>query len=163
MDQAAWILWLILGVTLMIAELFTLGFVLFWFGIGALAAAAVGFIGLGFAWQFFAFAVVSIGLTAMSRTIFIRYLPTGEGNSVKSNVDSLPGQIGTVAIASRGALLESAVRVYGSTWTAYPIDGETVLTEGEKVEVVEVRGSSIYVKRVTKELPGWRDSEDQIN
>ena len=157
MEQASWILWLILGLALMIAELFTFGFVLFWFGVGALAAALVGFVGLGFAWQFMAFAVVSIALTAMSRTIFLRYLPSGEGNSVRSNVDSLPGQVGMVTIGSRGAMNESAVRVYGSTWTAFPIDGETELVEGEKVEVVEVRGSSIYVRRITDELPAWRD------
>ncbi len=159
MDQAGWILWLILGIALMVAELFTLGFVLFWFGLGAIAAAIVGFVGLGFAWQFMAFAVVSIMLTAMSRTIFARFLPNAEGSSVKSNVDSLPGQIGTVTIASRGALRESAVRVYGSTWTAYPLDGESDLAEGEKVEVVEVRGSSIYVRRITNELPAWRDDD----
>lgn len=157
MEQVSWILWLILGIALMVAELFTLGFVLFWFGIGALAAAIAGFIGLGFAWQFMAFAVVSVGLTAMSRTLFSRYFPHAEGSSVRSNVDSLPGQIGTVTIASHGALRESAVRVYGSTWTAYPIDDESELTEGEKVEVVEVRGSSIYVRRVTNELPAWRE------
>ncbi len=163
MDQASWILWLVIGIVLLIAEMFTLGFVLFGFGLGALAAAAAGFIGLGFAWQFMAFAIVSIGFTVMSRTIFLRYLPGGEGSSVRSNVDSLPGQVGTVTIASSGALLESAVRVYGSTWTAYPIDGETKLIEGEKVEVVEVRGSSIYVRRVTDELPAWRSPTDEAN
>jgi len=73
-------------------------------------------------------------------------------------VDSLPGQIGTVTIASKGALNEGAVKVYGSTWTAFPIDEETSLIEGEKVEVVSVKGSSIYVRRVSKELPEWRDS-----
>ena len=157
MDQIAWIIWLIVGVLLMIAEIFTLGFVLFWFGIGALAAAFVGFLGFGAAWQFLAFAVVSIGLTAMSRTIFARYLPIGDEHSVKTGVDALPGKVGTVTTASNGALLEGAVKVYGSTWTAFPIDGETVLAEGEKVEVVEVKGSSIYVRRVKNELPEWRN------
>ncbi len=157
MEQVAWILWLILGIILIVAEIFTLGFVLFWFGLGALAAALVGFLGLGFVWQFMAFALVSTALTAMSRTIFARYLPSGEGESIKSNVDSLPGQIGTVTTPSSGELRESAVRVYGSTWTAFPTDGESELKEGEKVEVIEVRGSSIYVRRITNELPSWRD------
>lgn len=156
MEQAGWILWLVLGVGLIIAEIFTLGFVLFWFGLGALAAAFVGFLGFGFSWQFLAFAVVSVALTAMSRTIFSQYLPHNDANAMKSGVDSLPGKIGTVATASKGALNEGAVKVFGSTWTAYPIDGVTELVEGEKVEVVEVRGSSIYVKRVTSELPGWQ-------
>ncbi|CAN5453274.1 NfeD family protein [soil metagenome] len=156
MDQIIWILWLVLGVVLIIAEIFTLGFVLFWFGLGALVAALVGFVGLGFGWQFLAFAVTSIALTAMSRTIFARYLPNNDGNAMKSGVDSLPGKVGTVAAASKGALNEAAVKVFGSIWTAYPLDGEAALVEGEKVEVVEVIGSSIYVRRVTDELPEWR-------
>src|SRR6266496_231513 len=103
MDQVAWILWLILGVVLVIAEIYTLGFVLFWFGIGALAAAIVGYLGFGLGLQFLAFAIVSVALTAMSRTIFARYLPHGEGNAMKSGVDSLPGKVGTVTAASKGA------------------------------------------------------------
>jgi len=156
MEQLAWIFWLVLGVLLIIAEVFTLGFVLFWFGLGAVAAALVGFLGGSVLLQFLVFATVSIALTAMSRTIFSRYLPHQDEDAVKMGVDSLPGQIGTVTIASKGALKESAVKVYGSTWTAFPIDGETELTEGEKVEVVSVKGSSIYVRRVLSELPEWR-------
>ena len=156
MDQIAWILWLVLGTALIIAEIFTLGFVLLWFGLGAVAAALVGFLGLGIGWQFVTFAVVSIALTAMSRTIFARYLPHGVGNMMKSGVDSLPGKVGTVTSASKGALQEGAVKVFGSTWTAFPVEGDVDLVEGEKVEVVEVKGSSIYVRRVTDELPEWR-------
>ncbi|MGQ0541558.1 MAG: NfeD family protein [Blastocatellia bacterium] len=155
MDQYAWILWLVLGVGLIIAEVFTLGFVLFWFGLGAMAAALMAMLGFGFVWQFAAFAIVSIGLTAMSRTIFAKYLHRDE-NTMKMGVDSLPGQIGTVTIASKGALNEGAVKVYGSVWTAFPIEDGGLLVEGEKVEVVEVKGSSIYVRRVTNELPEWR-------
>jgi membrane protein implicated in regulation of membrane protease activity len=93
----------------------------------------------------------------MSRTIFARYLPGGgEEDAFKTGVDALPGKIGTVTLASKGALKEGAVKVYGSTWTAYPIDDDE-LTEGEKVEVVEVRGSSIYVRRFRSELPEWRN------
>jgi membrane protein implicated in regulation of membrane protease activity len=156
MDQIAWIIWLVFGVILIIAEIFTLGFVLFWFGIGALAAALVGIMGFGFGWQFAAFAIVSTGLTLLSRTIFSNYLSHRGEDEVKMGIDSLPGQIGTVTINSKGALRESAVKVYGSTWTAYPVDGESELIEGEKVEVVSIKGSSIYVRRIAKELPGWK-------
>ena len=154
MDQIVPIIWVIVGVGLMIAEIFTLGFVLFWFGIGAIVAAVAGFLGAGIGLQFLLFALVSIALTAMSRTIFLRYLPS-QGEHVKTAIDSLPGQIGTVTSASKGALNEGAVKVYGSTWTAYPID-DVALTDGEKVEVVEVKGSSIYVRRLKDELPEWR-------
>lgn len=159
MDQFLWIFWLILAVILIVAEIFTLGFVLFWFGIGALAAALTGFFGLGLGWQFGAFALTSIALTAMSRTIFGKYFGHDEGNPVKTGVDSLPGMIGTVIEASRGARNEAAVKVFGSTWTAFPADDATKLIEGEKVEVVNVKGSSIYVRKFVDELPGWRDTD----
>ncbi len=157
MEQFTWILWIVLGAVLIIAEIFTLGFVLLWFGIGALAAALVGWVGFGVGFQFLVFTVISIVLTTMSRTIFVKYFPQDE-DAVKTGIDSLPGQIGTVTLASKGALQEGAVKVYGSVWTAFPIDDETPLVEGEKVEVVRVQGSSIYV-RSTKELPEWRENK----
>jgi membrane protein implicated in regulation of membrane protease activity len=159
MDQFAYILWIILGVVLIIAEIFTLGFVLFFFGIGALAAALAGGLGFGFGLQFLVFASVSIALTAMSRTIFAKYFSQDDENAVKLGMDSLPGQIGTVTLASKGALQEGAVKVYGSTWTAFSID-DTPLIQGEKVEVVRVQGSSIYVQKIeeSKKLPEWRET-----
>ena len=156
MEHIAWIIWLVLGVVLILAEIFTLGFVLLWFGVGAIAASLASMAGAGLLWQFVVFAVVSIGLTAMSRTIFASYLSHREEDRVNMGVDSLPGQIGTVALPSKGALREAAVRVYGSTWTAFPADGESEFVEGEKVEVVSVKGSSILVRRIVDELPGWR-------
>jgi membrane protein implicated in regulation of membrane protease activity len=80
-----------------------------------------------------------------------------EENAVKIGIDALPGKIGTVTTGSRGSLQEAAVKVYGATWTAFPADEETVLVEGEKVEVVSIKGSSIYVRRASvNELPEWR-------
>ena len=156
MEQFIWIFWVILGVALIVAETFTLGFVLLWFGIGALAAAAAGVFGVGLLGQFLIFAAVSIALTAASRTIFANFLSRHDENTLKMGMDALPGQVGTVSHGSKGALNEGAVKVYGSTWTAYPDDGETELVEGEKVEVVRVQGSSIYVRPHTKQLPDWR-------
>ena len=159
MEQSAWILWFVVGVVLIIAEIFTLGFVLLWFGLGAIAAALAGYLGFGFSIQFLIFAVVSVALTLMSRTIFAKYLSHSDEKSLKTGMDALPGQVGTVTIESKGALNEGAVKVFGSTWTAFPIDGETQLIEGEKVEVVSVKGSSIYVRKTdeNRKLPEWRE------
>jgi membrane protein implicated in regulation of membrane protease activity len=154
MEQFWYLLWIVLGVLLIVAEIFTFGFVLFWFGIGAFAAALAGFLGFGFGLQFLVFAIVSVVLTSMSRTIFSDYFFKGD-KEIKMGMDSLPGQIGTVTSESKGSLNAGAVKVYGSTWTAFPID-EKPLAEGEKVEVVRVQGSSIYVKRQNQELPEWR-------
>ncbi len=161
MEQIAWILWTVLGVGLIIAEIFTFGFVLFWFGIGALAAALAGWLGVPFGLQFLIFASVSIVLTMMSRTIFAKYSAHDDENVVKMGIDALPGQIGTVTLSSKGALNEGAVKVYGSTWTAFPIDSLSPLVEGERVEVVRVQGSSIYVQKIegSKKFPEWREEK----
>lgn len=158
MEQYAWILWIVLGVSLIVAEIFTLGFVLFWFGIGALAAAFLGYLGFGIGVQFLVFTAVSVILTMLSRRILHHKFLTEGGENIKTGVDSLPGQIGTVIGASKGTLKAGEVKVFGSTWTAFPEAGEQPLLEGEKVEVVEVKGASIYVRRV-RELPEWRDEK----
>jgi membrane protein implicated in regulation of membrane protease activity len=157
MDNVAWILWTVLGVILIIAEVFTPGFVLLWFGVGALAAAFAGLVGIdSLPLQFLIFALVSVALTAASRTIFINYFSREKsGTDLKSGVDALPGKIGTVVSSSHGALNEGAVKVFGSTWTAYPAEGEDPLEAGERVEVERVQGASIYVRRLDQ-APDWR-------
>jgi membrane protein implicated in regulation of membrane protease activity len=149
----------VLGVILVIAEVFTPGFVLLWFGVGALAAALAAAVGLGVPFQFLIFLFTSIALTALSRTIFSTYfLHRDREGGLKTGVDSLPGKIGTVVISSRGALQEGAVKVYGSTWTAYPAEGEDPLEAGDRVVVESLKGASIYVRRVNA-VPDWRARE----
>ncbi len=159
MENLAWIFWLVLGIVLIIAEIFTLGFVLFWFGLGAIAAAIVGFVGFGIFWQFMVFAGVSMALTVMSRTIFANYMWGSGSNEIKTGADALPGMIGTVTSASKGSLRETAVKVYGSEWTAFPEDGEAIFSEGDKVEVVRITGSTVYVRSAQRELPGWKQED----
>ena len=157
MSDWLWILWFILGAILVVAEIFTSGFVLLWFGIGALVAAVAGLIGINsLAIQFLIFAGISVGLTAASRTIFIKYFSREKSEpTLRSGVDALPGKIGTVVSSSKGALQEGAVKVFGSTWTAYPAAGEPPLEAGERVCVDSIEGASIYVKRIGGE-PDWR-------
>lgn len=157
MSDWFWVLWCVLGAILIVAEMFTAGFFLLWFGIGALAAAFAGLLGVdSLVIQFMIFATVSIALTAASRTIFVNYFSRERpGESLRSGADSLPGKIGTVVSSSKGALQEGAVKVFGSTWTAYPAAGEAPLEAGERVCVDSVEGASIYVRRIGSE-PDWR-------
>jgi membrane protein implicated in regulation of membrane protease activity len=160
MSDYFWIFWTILGAMLIVAEIFTTGFVLLWFGIGALAAGLAGLLGVSSVpLQFLIFAVVSIGLTAASRTIFVNYFSRERtGGDLKTGADALPGKIGTVVTSSRGALHEGAVKVFGSTWTAYPAEGEEPLEAGDRVEVDRVQGASIYVRKAGR-VPDWRAKE----
>lgn len=160
MSEWLWIFWCVLGALLVVAEIFTSGFVLLWFGIGAFAAALAALLGVdSLGIQFFLFALISMGLVAASRTIFVNYFSKEKaGTSLRTGVDALPGKIGTVVSSSKGALQEGAVKVFGSTWTAYPAAGEEPLEAGERVCVESVEGASLYVRRLG-EVSDWRQSE----
>jgi membrane protein implicated in regulation of membrane protease activity len=162
MSEWLWIFWTVLGAILIVAEIFTSGFVLLWFGVGAMAAALLAIVGIdSLALQFLTFAVVSSTLTAASRTIFLKYFSREKtGQSLRSGVDALPGKIGTVVSSSRGALQEGAVKVFGSTWTAYPAPGEPPLEAGERVCVESIEGASIYVKRIG-DARDWRGKDKE--
>ncbi len=158
-ENWTWILWTVLGIVLVIAEVFTPGFVLLWFGVGALAAALAAFLGAGLAAQFVLFICISAALTALSRTIFVNYFTRGdEPEGLRTGAAALPGQVGTVVASSQGALHEGAVKVFGSVWTAYPAEGEPPLEAGDRVVVERLQGASIYVRRA-EALPDWRGRE----
>lgn len=149
--------WFIAGALFIVAELFTSGFVLFWFGIGALVAGLLAILHLSIGAQMVAFLAVSSALTIASRTIFERFfMRRAPGKSLRTGADALPGQIGVVVEPSRGALNEAAVKVFGAIWTAYPAAGELPLEVGDQVEVERVEGAMLYVRKVSRELP-WRE------
>jgi membrane protein implicated in regulation of membrane protease activity len=156
-NSILWILWIVLGVILIIAEVFTPGFVLLSFGIGALAAALAGAVGItSLPLQFLIFAVVSVSLTAASRTLFVNYFSRKKvDESLKTGMRALPGKVGIVVSSSRGPMNEGAVKVFGSTWTAFPAEGEELLEAGDRVSVERVEGSRIYVRRYNQNAD-WR-------
>lgn len=154
--QYLWVGWLLLAVLFVVAEVFTTGFVLFWFGIGAALAMVVSLVGGGLGLQVGVFLLSSVVLTALSRTIFLKYLDPGSRTSgLKLGAGSLPGQVGTVVTASNGVRGESEIKVYGSVWRALPEDTDISFEEGQEVEVVRVDGTTLYVRPLQK-TPEWR-------
>ena len=105
-----WFVWLIIGALFIVAEMFTAGFVLLWFGVGALVAGLLAMTGLvGLPLQIVVFLAVSILLTVASRTILERFfLRDSPGRELKTGVDSLPGRVGIVVENSVGPTRECA-------------------------------------------------------
>jgi len=145
----AWVIWLIIAAIFVVAEVLTSGFFLLWFGVGALAAAIMAMLGVSsLAAQTLVFLAVSVALVVASRTIFEKFFDRpADANRLRSGIETIVGQVGTVVESSRGALNEGAVRVYGSVWTAFPAEGEWPLREGDSVAVERIEGNAIYVRR----------------
>lgn len=159
-----WIVWLIIAAIFIGAEVLTPGFFLLWFGIGALVAALMAILGIGsVAAQLIVFLVVSVLLVIASRTIFDRFLTrTPAESQLTFGVEAMLGQVGTVVESSRGAMNQSAVKVSGSVWTAFPSEGETPLTEGETVAVERVSGNSIYVRRTSRRALRFSEESEKV-
>ena len=157
-----WLIWLILAAVFIVAEVFTTGFVLLWFGVGAAVAALLALLGVqSLTLQVFVFLAVASLLVVASRTIFEQFfMRTSSGRDLKTGVAQMIGQSATVTEASRGTLNEAAVRAYGSVWTALPLPGEAPLQEGETVLIERLEGNTVYVRRPARRLPLFGESAE---
>lgn len=144
-----WIIWLIVGAIFLAAEVFTPGFFLLWFGVGAMAVGLLSLLGIGGPEAHIVlFLVVSVSLLIASRTILARLLaPRRGGELLASGIETMIGKVGLVVEPSQGPLSSGAVKVHGSVWTAYPAEGEWPLHEGDSVIVERIDGNAIYVRR----------------
>jgi membrane protein implicated in regulation of membrane protease activity len=160
----AWIVWLIVAGIFAALEVFTPGFVLLWFAVGALVASVLAMLGVdSIAIQMIVFLVVSVVMVLASRTILEKFFTRNRGGSkLKSGAETMIGQIGTVVESSRGALNEGAVKIYGSVWTAFPAEGEWPLQEGDSVSVERIEGNSIYVRRTARMARPFTEISKQL-
>ena len=67
MESSFWWIWIILAAIFIIGEIFTTGFFLLWFGMGAGVAALLCWLGVSSVWQWGAFGATSLVLFFLSR------------------------------------------------------------------------------------------------
>jgi len=141
------LLWIALAVVLAIAEVFTATLVLIMFAAGAIAAAIAAGLGAGVVVQAAVFAVVSaLSLAALRPIIRKHMLPAIAGADETIGVKALEGAPG---VALEQITQDSGlVRVEGELWTARVFDATQVIEPGERIRVIEVRGTTALV---------WRD------
>ncbi|MCK5833145.1 NfeD family protein [bacterium] len=139
-----WIIWTIIAAVFAIAEMFTAGFFLLWFGVGAGIAAILAGLGMGSGWQLGAFIIVSSVLVLFSRRFadrFTRKGPSGVGS------DRLIGKIGMVFEEIDNIKNTGMVRFGGEEWRAKNEDNE-IIEKGERVEVNKIVGTHLIVKAI---------------
>lgn len=136
-----WI-WAILALIFAVAEIFTAGFFIICFGVGAAAAALVAFLGLSTIWQMIVFIVVSALAVVLSRPFAARISGKGD-NSV--GIDRVLHKQAVVTHAIDPLLAQGRVRVEREEWLADTVDGSTVPL-GARVEVVGVEGTRLKVR-----------------
>jgi membrane protein implicated in regulation of membrane protease activity len=139
--MVAW-LWLVVGIVLAIAEAFTTTFVLIMFAAGALAAAAGAAFGAPLWLQLLVFAVVSAGSLIGVRPFLARHLHP-DGSAAPMGVAALEG--GTGLVLERVDLDHGMIKIDGEMWRARPVDTHQVYEPGERVRIVEIKGTTALV------------------
>jgi len=141
MEVIRWV-WVGIALFFLLAEIFTAGFVLACFGIGALAASIPAFLGFGLVWQLLVFIVVSTVAVLFSRRFADRVTgdqPQGLG------VDRVLGKRAIVVEAIDPQSPSGRVRVDVEEWRADSADGLRI-AEGTVVEVLSIDGTRLQVR-----------------
>jgi membrane protein implicated in regulation of membrane protease activity len=139
-----WWLWIVLGVLLIIGEIFTAGFFLIWFGIAAIIAGVLAFFELSPVWQGVAFVIISAILLAGTRRLadkFTKKQPPGIG------ADRFIGKIGVVLEEIDNDKNTGRVRVEEDQWRADSLKGD-IIPEGSKIQVMKLEGTHLVVKKI---------------
>lgn len=147
MGVAIWVIWFVLAAAAVVGEIFTAGFFLLWFGVGAAAAGGLALLGTGFGWQLAAFVVVSGGLLAVSRRFAERFSkpqPPGIG------ADRFVGLRGLSLEDIDDVANTGRVRLGREEWRADSETGKKI-PAGARVEVVRMDGTHLVVKTIEKE------------
>ena len=136
------LLWLVAGIGLVVAELFTLTIVLGMLGVAALVTAAVAFLGVGAVGQALAFVGTSSALLLFARPPVQRMLNKGDDGR-SSDARMLTGS--TAMVVERVSDTSGQVRLNGELWRARPYAGNGPIDAGLPVSVAAVEGATLLV------------------
>ena len=140
--MSAVLIWLIVGLVLVAAEVLSGEFVLLMLGGGALAAAGVSFAVGGPVVGAIVFAIASVLLLFAVRPALRRRLDRGIDPSVMHH-RALVG--GTAVVVARVDGHDGRVKIGGDVWSARSYDGAQVIEPGTQVTVVEISGATALV------------------
>jgi membrane protein implicated in regulation of membrane protease activity len=135
------LLWLIIGVILVLAEMLSGAFVLVMLGGAALIAALVASIGVGGLLSGIVFAAVAAGGITLARPALVRHMHLGE--HVKTNVDALVG--GKAVVVATVDAQSGQVKINGEVWSARSYDETEVLEPGRSVTIMNISGATAVV------------------
>ncbi len=134
------VVWLVVGLLLIAAEVLTSGFVLIMFGAGALVAAGFAALGAGPLPEVAAFAGTSVALITVARPVLKRRLLT---THVPTNVEALVGD--RAIVVSTVDAHGGKIKLRGELWSARAFDETEVLQPGHAVTVMTISGATAVV------------------
>ena len=142
-----WKLWLIIAGLFFIGEIATVGFLIFWFGIGALIAMIVSLFTTNIIIQTTIFVISSTILIFATKPFVKKFADVKKTNT---NVYSIIGKKALVIKTIDPIHSVGQIKINGEVWTAES-ENNQVIEEGSEVEVLEIKGVKAIVKPVKVE------------
>lgn len=137
-----WQLWVILAGMFFIIEIATVGFLVFWFGIGALIAMLVSLFVDNLIIQTTVFILSSTLLLFLTRPFANKF---AQNDNVQTNAFSIIGKRGIVTKAIDPVSGQGQIKVGTEVWSAKSAN-EVKIKEGSEVEILEINGVKAVVK-----------------
>ena len=136
-----WQIWLIISGLFFIGEMITVGFLIFWFGIGALIAMIVSFFISNIIIQTTVFVVSSTILIFATKPLVNKFI------NVKTTQTNAFSIIGKTAIVKKEIKPHSIgqIKLNGEVWSAES-ENDDIIPEGSEVEILEIKGVKVVVK-----------------
>lgn len=134
--------WVIIGLLLLIGEIFTLDFSLSCFGIACLVAAVFSALGLGIYWQLLAVAVSIFLLLFTLRPLALKYL--NKAKDFKSNIDALIGKTTVILSVEEENNKRGKTKIDADEWS---VESDAPLKTGDSVKINKIDGTTLLVTK----------------
>lgn len=140
------LMWLVLLIVFIVAELITVGLASIWFAAGALAALVMAVLGVNAPGQIAAFFIISVVLLIITRPFAGKFI---NSRTQKTNLDSIVGE--RIRIQERVSNTDQTgtALVRGQEWTVRSEDDKEAIEQGEFAEVVRISGVKLMVRRIS--------------
>ena len=142
-----WKLWLIIAGLFFIGEIATVGFLIFWFGIGALIAMIVSLFTTNIIIQTTVFLISSTILIFATKPFVKKFADVKKTNT---NAYSIIGKKALVIKTIDSIHSVGQIKLNGEVWTAESENNE-IIEEGLEFEFLEIKGVKAIVKPVKVE------------
>lgn len=142
-----WQFWLIIAGLFFVGEIFTLGFLIFWFGIGALFAMIVSFFTTNIIIQTTVFLITSTIFILATKPLVKKFVDVKKTNT---NVFSIIGKKALVIKDIDPIHSSGQIKLNGEVWSA-ETENDEIIKEGSEVEVLKINGVKAIVKLVDSE------------
>ena len=140
--MAMWQIWLIASGIFFIIEIFTIGFLIFWLGIGALLAMLVSFFTSNVIIQMSVFVISSTILIFATKPLVKKIT---KKDTVPTNVYSIVGKKAVVVEDIDWASGKGQIKTGGEVWSA-KTNEKINIPKGSEVQIESIEGVKAFVK-----------------